>query len=73
MNFCAHVREQIEIYREKSLAHPFVHGITNGTLLLSLLENFKRSCYYEWQFWEMFWTFQDWVQEVKKYELPANL
>lgn len=20
-----------------------------------------RSCYYEWQFWEMSWTYQDWV------------
>ncbi len=30
----------------------------------TLTEHFKRSCYYEWQFWEMAWTKQDWQQEV---------
>lgn len=29
-----------------------------------LTAHFKRSCYYEWQFWEMSWTCQDWQQEV---------
>ena len=31
-----------------------------------LTAHFKRSCYYEWQFWEMAWTCQDWLQDVKK-------
>lgn len=30
----------------------------------TLLEHFKRSCYYEWQFWEMSWTAQTWESEV---------
>ena len=30
----------------------------------TLLEHFKRSCYYEWQFWEMSWTAQTWESGV---------
>jgi thiaminase/transcriptional activator TenA len=30
----------------------------------TLGEYFRRSCYYEWQFWEMAWTYQDWIREV---------
>ena len=34
-----------------------------------LKEHFLRSCYYEWQFWEMSWTMQDWEREVGKHGL----
>lgn len=37
-----------------------------------LTEHFKRSCYYEWMFWEMPWTLQDWTQEVYINEPTAN-
>ncbi|MBD8032856.1 MULTISPECIES: thiaminase II [Solibacillus] len=38
-----------------------------------LTAHFKRSCYYEWQFWEMSWTCQDWQQEVYRNEHVTNL
>lgn len=28
----------------------------------TLHEHFKRSCYYEWQFWEMSWALQNWQE-----------
>lgn len=37
-----------------------------------LTEHFKRSCYYEWMFWEMPWTMQDWSQEVYQAELTRR-
>lgn len=33
-----------------------------------LKSHFKKSCYYEWKFWEMPWTFEDWKGEVTSYE-----
>lgn len=30
--------------------------------------NFKMSCYYEWKFWEMLWTLENWENEVEHYE-----
>ncbi|MEL4025292.1 thiaminase II [Lysinibacillus endophyticus] len=29
--------------------------------------HFLKSCYYEWKFWEMPWTLENWEQEVKEY------
>ena len=37
----------------------------------TLLAHFKRSCYYEWQFWEMAWTFENWQVGGECYE-PAT-
>lgn len=30
-------------------------------------QHFKKSCYYEWKFWEMPWTAENWEQEVAHY------
>lgn len=30
--------------------------------------HFVKSCYYEWKFWEMAWTLEDWEREVERYE-----
>lgn len=38
----------------------------------TLMAHFKRSCYYEWQFWEMAWTLQDWQQELYLNEPSKN-
>ncbi|MER1985960.1 MAG: thiaminase II [Solibacillus sp.] len=37
-----------------------------------LREHFKKSCYYEWMFWEMPWTLQNWEQGVYVHEPTAN-
>lgn len=34
-----------------------------------LKSHFEKSCYYEWKFWEMPWTFENWEKEVANYEL----
>jgi thiaminase/transcriptional activator TenA len=34
-----------------------------------LKSHFEKSCYYEWKFWEMPWTLEDWEKEVSNYEL----
>ena len=33
-----------------------------------LKAHFEKSCYYEWKFWEMPWTFENWVNEVAQYD-----
>ena len=33
-----------------------------------LKQHFKKSCYYEWKFWEMPWTLENWEAEVAQYE-----
>lgn len=33
-----------------------------------LKSHFIKSCYYEWRFWEMPWTLENWENEVKNYE-----
>lgn len=30
--------------------------------------HFKKSCYYEWKFWEMPWTLENWENEVAHYD-----
>lgn len=30
--------------------------------------HFKKSCYYEWKFWDMAWSLENWEGEVKRYE-----
>ncbi|CAM3696666.1 thiaminase II [Marinicrinis lubricantis] len=37
-----------------------------------LKQHFKKSCYYEWKFWEMAWTLEDWGKEVEVYDFAAN-
>lgn len=34
--------------------------------------HFMKSCYYEWQFWEMPWTMQNWKQGVYNYKLAQS-
>ena len=34
--------------------------------------HFMKSCYYEWQFWEMSWTMESWMQGVYNNELAKN-
>ncbi|MEK4229801.1 thiaminase II [Solibacillus sp. FSL H8-0538] len=31
-------------------------------------QHFEKSCYYEWKFWEMPWTVENWQDEVKHYD-----
>lgn len=35
-------------------------------------EYFKKSCYYEWKFWEMSWTLESWEGEVLAYDFERN-
>mgnify|MGYP001323216522 FL=1 len=51
-----------KIARQKAMMDRFASMPGNDERTLT--EHFKRSCYYEWQFWEMAWTKQDWKQEV---------
>lgn len=37
-----------------------------------LKTHFMKSCYYEWMFWEMPWTMQDWTQGVYIHEPAKN-
>lgn len=50
------------IAKQKAMMNRFAKMPGNDDRALT--EHFKRSCYYEWQFWEMAWTKQDWQQEV---------
>ena len=50
------------IAKQKAIMNRFAQMPGNDER--ELLAHFKRSCYYEWQFWEMSWTLQDWKQEV---------
>lgn len=59
------IEEQIEMMDRYAHENPHKSDI--------LEQHFIRSCYYEWQFWEMSWTMQDWEGEVKKYELIEHL
>ncbi|MGM9945438.1 MAG: thiaminase II [Lysinibacillus sp.] len=45
------------------------YAMENPQKLNILKSHFIRSCYYEWQFWEMPWMMQTWESEVMKYEL----
>lgn len=51
------------IAKQKAMMNRFAHMPGNDER--ELTAHFKRSCYYEWQFWEMAWTCQDWLQDVK--------
>ena len=31
-------------------------------------QHFEKSCYYEWKFWEMPWTLENWKDEVQQYD-----
>lgn len=52
----------ITIAEQKAMMNRFAQ--MSGNDVAQLAAHFKRSCYYEWQFWEMAWTKQKWQQEV---------
>lgn len=58
------------VEKQKAMMNRFAQMPGNNER--DLVAHFKRSCYYEWQFWEMSWTLQDWQQEVYVYELEKN-
>jgi thiaminase/transcriptional activator TenA len=53
---------ELKIARQKAMMDRFAGMPGNDERTLT--EHFRRSCYYEWQFWEMAWTKQDWKTEV---------
>lgn len=61
ISFKRSIEEQVEMMDRYAQENPHKSGV--------LKEHFIQSCYYEWQFWEMSWTMQDWEREVTKYEL----
>ena len=58
------------IAKQKAMMNRFAQMPGNNER--ELMAHFKRSCYYEWQFWEMSWTRQDWLQDVYINELTTN-
>lgn len=58
------------IEKQKAMMNRFAQMPGNDERQLAT--HFKRSCYYEWQFWEMAWTSQDWQQEVYIDEPATN-
>ena len=57
-------KEKIEL--QKSMMNRFAEE--QPEKVARLKSHFKKSCYYEWKFWEMPWTFEDWKGEVTSYE-----
>lgn len=58
------IAQQQKMMNRLALAQPEKENIFSA--------HFKKSCYYEWQFWEMAWTTQHWMQGVDRYELTQN-
>ncbi len=56
--------EKIEL--QKSMMNRFAEEQPEKVQLFKA--HFKKSCYYEWKFWEMPWTLEDWKGEVANYE-----
>ena len=52
------------IAKQKAMMNRFARMPGNDER--ELVAHFKRSCYYEWQFWEMSWTRQDWLLDARK-------
>ena len=53
--------EKIEV--QKSMMNRFAEEQPAKVQVLKA--HFKKSCYYEWKFWEMPWTLEDWKGEVE--------
>lgn len=53
---------QEKIEQQKQMMNRFAEE--SSSKLAILKSHFKKSCYYEWQFWEMPWTMQYWEKEL---------
>ncbi len=58
------LKEKIEF--QKSMMNRFAQEHPLKTAKLK--SHFKKSSYYEWKFWEMPWTLENWENEVEYYE-----
>lgn len=57
-------KEKIDV--QKAMMNRY--ALENPAKIHVLKAHFSKSCYYEWKFWEMPWTFENWEEEVKLYE-----
>lgn len=57
-------KEKIEV--QKTLLNRLAEGQPEKVSVLK--SHFKKSCFYEWKFWEMPWNLEDWKGEVVNYE-----
>lgn len=62
------MKENIE--KQKEMLNRFAVEQPNKQKILQ--KHFKKSCYYEWTFWEMPWTMQSWTQGVYVNEPAKN-
>ena len=58
------LKEKIDF--QKAMMNRF--AIEHPLKIYLLKSHFKKSCYYEWKFWEMSWTLENWKKEVEYYE-----
>ena len=56
-------KEKIEL--QKAMMNRYAEA--NPAKKKVLKGHFEKSCYYEWKFWEMPWTLENWKDEVKNY------
>lgn len=61
-------KEKIEL--QKAMMNRYAEE--NPAKQAILKAHFEKSCYYEWKFWEMPWTYEDWQDEVKNYAYSTN-
>ncbi|MGE7667680.1 thiaminase II [Ureibacillus composti] len=54
------------IDHQKTMMNRFAEQQPEKTLIFK--KHFEKSCYYEWKFWEMPWTLENWQKEVEQYE-----
>lgn len=54
-----------KIANQKKMMNRFAEEQPEKTAVFK--SHFKKSCFYEWQFWEMPWTLQNWEKEVLRY------
>lgn len=57
-------RQSIE--KQKAMMNRYAQEQPEKVAILKA--HFEKSCYYEWKFWEMPWTFENWVNEVAQYD-----
>jgi len=58
------IEEQKQMMNEYAAAQPHKKAIFKA--------HFVKSCYYEWKFWDMSWTLENWEDEVMKYDYAKN-
>lgn len=57
-------KESIEV--KKAMMDRYAHE--QPEKMATFKAHFEKSCYYEWKFWEMPWTLENWKDEVALYE-----